>query len=349
MGHPPMDTIESPRGGLLIASCRSGSYLAGKVVAHYQALLADEGIEAEAPYLPDVDDQFTDGEARVQLRHGISGHDVFLFQALYAPNCGRSVNENYMAFLIAARAFREFGANHVTGVLPYLAYARQDRPTRFQREPTTAKLLADLTAKAGVDRLATWHPHTRQLSGFYDMPVDMLPALAYVTQTFQEFAGREDVIVVAPDAGASKFVTYVARALDLRSAIASKHRPRPEEAIISEIIGDFEGRRVALIVDDMISSGGTIEAATKHLMEVSDIEEVHICVSHNLGMPQAHHRLEELREQYHLEQVIVTNSIPQPQQFLDLPYFHVHDLAKILSRVIHRIHYHRSVDNLFAR
>ena len=349
MSHPTMDIIESPRGGLLIASCRSGSYLAGKVVEHYQALLADEEIETEMPYLPDVDDQFTDGETRVQLRHGISGHDVFLFQALYAPNSGRSVNENYMAFLIAARAFREFGANHVTGMLPYLAYARQDRPTRFQREPTSAKLMADLTAQAGVDRLATWHPHTRQISGFYDIPVDMLPALTYVTETFQDFAGRDDVIVVAPDAGASKFATYVARALELRSAIASKHRPRPEEATISEIIGDFRGARVALIVDDMISSGGTVEAATKHLIEVSNIEEVHICVSHNLGMPQAHHRLEELRENYHLEQVFVTNSIPQSQQFLDLPYVHVHDLSEILRHVIHRIHYHRSVDNLFAR
>ena len=349
MNYHPMDNVESPRGQLLIASCRSGSYLAAKVAEHYQEVVADEETETEVPYLPDVDGQFTDGETRVQLRHGISGHDVFLFQALYAPNSGRSVNEDYAAFLIAARAFREFGANHVTGVLPYLAYARQDRPTRFQREPTTAKLMADLADKAGVDRLVTWHPHTRQLSGFYDMPVDMLPALTYVTEIFQEFSGRDDVIVVAPDAGASKFATYVARALDLRSAIASKHRPRPEEATISEIIGNFEGQRVALIVDDMISSGGTIEAATKQLIEVSDIEEVHICVSHNLGIPQAHHRLEELRSDYHLKQVIVTNSIPQSQQFLDLSYVRIYDLAEILSRVIHRIHYHRSVDNLFVR
>lgn len=349
MSHPTMDIIESPRGGLLFASCRSGSYLAHKVVERYQELLRDEGIAADAPYMPDVNDQFTDGETRVRLRHGISGHDVFLFQALYAPTCGQSVNENYIAFLIAARALREFGANHVTGVLPYLAYARQDRPTRFEREPTTAKLMADLTARAGVDRLVTWHPHTRQLSGFYDIPVDMLPALTYVTETFREFSGRDDVVVVAPDAGASKFATYVARALDLRSAIASKHRPRPEEATISEIIGDFEGQRVALIVDDIISSGGTVEAATKQLIEVSDIEEVHICVSHNLGMPQAYHRLETLRNDYHLERVIVTNSIPQSQQFLDLPYVHIHDLSEVLSCVIHRIHYQRSVDNLFTQ
>ncbi len=348
MNDKPIPNAESPRGRLLIAGCRSGSYLTCKVVEHYKKLLAETGIEAEALYLPDVDDQFTDGETRVQLRHGISGHDVFLFQALYAPNSGRSVNENYMAFLIAARAFREFGANHVTGVLPYLAYARQDRPTRFQREPTTAKLLADLTAKAGVDRLVIWHPHTRQISGFYDIPVDMLPALTYVTETFREFAGRDDVIVVAPDAGASKFATYVARDLDLRSAIASKHRPRPEEASISEIIGDFAGQRVALIVDDMISSGGTVEAAIKQLIEVSDIEEVHICVSHNLGIPQAHRRLEALQNDYRLKQVTVTNSIPQSQQFLDLSCVRIYDLSKILSRVIYGIHYHRSVDHLFA-
>ncbi|MFP4343985.1 MAG: ribose-phosphate diphosphokinase [Anaerolineales bacterium] len=340
--------VESPRGRLLIAGCRSGTYLAGEVAHRYQVLLEKAGDTSEVLYLPDLDDHFSDTETRVRLEAGVSGYDVFLFQALYDPLSRRTVDQNYMAFLIAARAFREYGANHVTAVLPYLAYARQDKPTRFEREPTTAQLMADLGLEAGIDRLVTWHPHSRQTPGFYGkQPVDTLPALLLFIAEFRRFRGREEVIAVAPDAGASKLITYFGRAMGLDTAIASKYRPRPEEAVVAEIMGDFRGKRVAIILDDMISSGGTLEAAVKKLVEEQGIGELHVGVSHNLCMPQARERLETLHAGYHLHSLVVTNSIPQTESFLDLPFLEVRSLADVLARAINRIHYHRAVSELF--
>ena len=122
-----------------------------------------------------------------------------------------------------------------------------------------AKLMADLSIEAGIDRLVTWHPHSDQLRGFYgSTPVEMLDPLPLFLNEFRHLRGRDEVIVVAPDAGASKLITYLGRGLNLNCAIASKYRPRAEEAVITEVIGDFSGKRVALVIDDMISSGGTI-------------------------------------------------------------------------------------------
>jgi ribose-phosphate pyrophosphokinase len=138
-----------------------------QVVNRYQTRLADAGSERDVAYLDAIDFRFSDGETCVRLDADINGRDVFLLQALYDPTAEQSVDQNVMAFLIALRAFREWGANHVTGIVPYLAYARQDKPTKFQREPTTAELIADLSIEAGLNRLVTWDPHTPQVHGFF--------------------------------------------------------------------------------------------------------------------------------------------------------------------------------------
>jgi ribose-phosphate pyrophosphokinase len=336
---------ESPRGKLLIASCRSGTYLADKVVGRYKHYLAKAGADGDLLYLEDVDFQFSDSESCVRLGRDVSGHDVFLLQALVDPNHDRSIDENYVAFFIAVRAFREWGANEVTAVLPYLAYARQDKPTRFKREPTTAKLMADLSIEAGVDRLVTWDPHSDAIHGFYDtVPVHKLESLSFFTDTFGRFRGREDVVAVAPDAGASKLVTHFARELHLNSAIASKHRPRPEEAVVTEVIGDFAGKRVAIVLDDMISSGGTVYALIKKLVEEKGIETVHLGVSHNLGQEMAQERLSRLHADGYLKEMIVTNSIPQTEALAGQSFMSVRDLSGTLCRVINRIHYNEPVD-----
>ncbi len=337
-----------PRGQLLIASCRSGSYLAARVVESYQALLKEAGSESEVLYLENVDYLFSDTETCARLDRDVSDHDVFLLQGLYDPALDCSVDQTYMAFLIATRAFREHGAHHITGVLPYLAYARQDKPTRFTREPTTAKLMADLSISAGMDRLVTWHPHCSQIHGFYSgAPVDKLAAQRLFIDVFKRFSGRDDVIVVAPDAGASKFVTSVARSLELESAVASKYRLYQEEAIISEIIGDFRQKRIAIVLDDMISSGGTLHAAIKQLAQKSDIEEIHVGASHNLCTERAYERLTELHAEYNVQEFVVTNTIPQTERFRALDFVSVRDLSNILARVINRIHYSRPVRDLF--
>jgi ribose-phosphate pyrophosphokinase len=342
--------IESSRGRLLVASCRSGSAVARKVVDRYEGLLREGQNEAGLAYVADIDFQFSDGETCVRLSRDVNGRDVFLFQALYDPVSGRSVDQNYLAFLIAARAFCEWGANQVTGVLPYLAYARQDKPTKFEREPTTAELMADLSIEAGLDRLITWHPHTGRIHGFYgSVPVDGLSPLTLFAENFRQYQSRDDVIAVAPDAGASKFIMHFARALDISSAVASKYRPRPEEAEVSEIMGDFEGKRTAIVLDDMISTGGTVEATVKRLVEEKGIEEVHLGISHNLCTKRALERLSSLHDTHHLRDVTVTDSVPQTEAFRNLPFLTVRSLADALCLVINRIHYDRSVDGIFAK
>lgn len=342
--------IESPRGRLLVASCRSGSALASRVVERYEGLLSEGDDHGSVLYLDDVDFEFSDGETCVRLDTDVNGHDVFLFQALYDPVSPRSVNDNYLAFLIAVRAFREWGANHVTGVLPYLAYARQDKPTKFKREPTTAELMADLSVEAGLDRLVVWDPHTGGIRGFYgSVPVDGLSPLTLFAQAFRRFQARDDVIAVAPDAGATKLIMGVARALDLSSAIASKYRPRPEKAEVAEIMGDFEGKRVAIVFDDMINTGGTMEATVERLVQEKGIEEIYIGVSHNLCTERALERLRSLHAAYHLRELLVTDSVPQTDAFHSLPFVTLRSVADPLSRVINRIHYNRSADGMFAR
>jgi len=297
-----------------------------------------------------VDKRFSDSETCVRLPMHVSGCDVYLFQSLFDPTSDLTIDQNYMAFLIAARTFREHGANHVTGVLPYLAYARQDKPTKFTREPTTARLMADLSITAGVDRLIVWDPHCGQIRGFYGaMPVSMLESISLFIEEFGSFRGREDVIAVAPDVGASKFVTHFGRALDVKCAIASKYRPLPEEVVIAEIIGDFEGKKTAIVLDDMISNGGTVHALIKKLVSEKGIEEVYVGASHNLCIGRARERLSDLYANHRLKRVIVTNSIPQTGEFQDLPFVSIRCLSDMLSRTINRIHYNRSVSQAFYR
>ena len=342
--------MEPSRGRLLIASCRSGSRLASRVAKRYKELLEAAGGHDGVLSLENIDFQFKNTETCVRLDIHVGGYDVFLFQSLGHPTSQHSINDNYMTFLIAARTFREHGANHVTAVLPYLAYSRQDKPTEFMREPTTAKLMADLSIAAGIDRLITWHPPCRQLRGFYgSMPVSTLSSLSLFVEEFQCFRGREDVIAIAPDAGASKFVMYFSRALDLRSAIASKFRPQADKVVITQIVGDFTNKKIAIILDDELSTGSTVYNLIKKLREDHGIEQVYFGVSHNRCVPDARRRLQTLHTDYGLQKVVVTNSIPQTEEFTNLPFLSVRCLSDTLSRTINRIHYGRSVSDVFDR
>ncbi|HUV05162.1 MAG TPA: ribose-phosphate diphosphokinase [Armatimonadota bacterium] len=344
------ERMVTPRGELVIAGCSSGSYLSAQVVERYRELLAGAESEADVLHVENIDTRFSDSETCVRLDMHVSGCDVYLFQSLFDPTSALTIDQNYMAFLIAARTFREHGANHVTGVLPYLAYARQDKPTKFTREPATARLMADLSIAAGIDRLIVWDPHCGQIRGFYGMmSVSMLESLSLFIEEFGSFRDREDVIAVAPDVGASKFVTHFGRALRIKCAIASKYRPRPEEVVIAEIIGDFEGKKTAVVLDDMISNGGTIHALIKKLVAEKGIEDVYVGASHNLCIGKARERLSELYTNYRLKRVVVTNSIPQTREFQDLPFVSIRCLSDTLSRTINRIHYNRSVSEVFYR
>ncbi|MFP4330811.1 MAG: ribose-phosphate diphosphokinase [Alkalispirochaetaceae bacterium] len=340
--------MESNQGRLMVASCTNGEYMADQVVDCYRGLLGEQGSAEQLIYLKGIDRQFSDTETMVRLEHHVGGADVFLFQSLLAPAKGYAVNDNYLSLLIAARGFREHGANRVTAVLPYLTYSRQDKPTKFKREPTTAKLMADLARSAGIDRVVAWNPHSTQIHGFYaDMPVNMLDPLTMFNREFEPFRGRKDVIAVAPDAGATKLIMHFSRELEIDSAIASKHRPRQEEAVITDIIGDFRGKRTAIVLDDMIASAKTVVELVEGLVQRKGIEEVLMAASHNLCLPGTRERLERLHNELNLKKVVVTNSIPQTEEFLSLPFLEVRSLAEIFCYTINRVHYDRSVSEIF--
>ncbi len=328
----------SPRGGLLIAACRAGSYLANQVAKRCRDLMAEACREGAACYLEDIDFQFSDSETCVRLEMDASGKDVFVCQALYTPGPGRGVDQNLMSFLIAARAFREWGARHITAVVPYLAYARQDNPTRLKREPTTAKLVADLMLEAGIDRLITVHPHSKVHGFFGKIPVLSLESLPIFAGEFSRFSGRNDVIAVAPDPGASKFVAEFSRILGISSATASKYRPRREEAVVHEIMGEFEGKRTAIVLDDMISTGGTVYALARKLVEERKVGEIYLGVTHNLCLKTALEKLSEMHLRYNLRELVTTDSIPQPDEFRSLPFTRVRSLSGYIGDIIHRVH-----------
>jgi ribose-phosphate pyrophosphokinase len=151
----------------------------------------------------------------------------------------------------------------------------------------------------------------------------MLDSLKLFVNEFRRFQGREDVVAVAADPGASKFVAYFSRALGLKSAVAAKYRPEPEKAVISEVIGDLSGKRIAIVLDDMISSGGTVYALIRKLVEETHVREVYLGTSHYLGIEGARDRLVELYGGYGLKQVIVTDSIPLADAFKDMPFVRV--------------------------
>ncbi|MBD3346664.1 MAG: ribose-phosphate diphosphokinase [Chitinivibrionales bacterium] len=337
-----------PRGKLLLAGCRSGEVFTEGVYNAYRRLYDNEFSEGEIAYLKNIDSSFSDSETYVRLQRHVGGCDVFLFQSLKNPTDGSDINDNYCALLIAARAFREHGARHVTAVLPYLAYSRQDKPTRFKREPTTAALMANLAQRAGIDRVVTWHPHSRQIHGFYgNTPVNELEPLTYFVNQFKDMKGRDDVTVVAPDAGAAKMAIAISERLHVAHAIASKSRPGPEKVEHAEIIGDFSNKTTAIICDDIISSGQTIEKVVQKLTGELGITKIYICISHCLYAPKAYEALERMHEQNGMQCCIVTDSIPPTEKFSSLHGFHIHSLTHTFARVIHNIHREISVSKAF--
>ena len=335
---------------LVIATCNSAAEFAVKVTECYRKKLSERGSRGSFTFLHGIEDSFSDSETRVRLDEHIGGADVFLLQQLLDPRSGSTVNQNYLSFLIAARGFREHGAARITAVLPYLAYARQDKPTKYTREPTTAQLMAELSLTAGVDTLIAWAPHSSQIHGFYgSAPIHLLDSENLFLREFSAFGGKPEVIVTAPDAGAAKLATHFSRELELSCAVASKYRPSPENVEISDVIGDFSGKRTAIILDDMIASGGTIYELARKLVREKGIEELYVGVGHNLCRPQALDRLSELHSQGPLIELVTTDSVPQTDEFRSLPFIKIRSLAEIFCLTINRVHYDRSVSELFFR
>lgn len=220
--------------------------------------------------------KFSDGEISVDINESVRGADVFVVQPTNAP-----VNDNLMELLIMMDAFKRASAGRVTAVIPYYGYARQDRKAKA-RDPITAKLVADLIATAGADRVLTMDLHAAQIQGYFDIPLDNLMGAPLLARYFvgKGFKENDDVVVVSPDLGSVTRARKFADKLHAPIAIIDKRRPKANVCEIMNIIGDVKGK-IAILVDDMIDTAGTITNAANALADLG-ATEVYACCSHGV-------------------------------------------------------------------
>lgn len=277
--------------------------------------------------------RFNNGEIQVMIDESIRGRDIFIIQPTSYP-----VNDNLMELLILVDACRRASAHSITAVVPYYAYARQDRKTRG-REPISAKLVANLMETAGVSRVVTVDLHAGQIQGFFDIPVDHLAAAPLLGEYFrkQKFP---DVVVVSPDLGGVTRARVLADQIHAPIAIIEKRRPRPGCAEVMNIIGDIKDK-TAIMIDDIVDTGGSLCEGAKALDKLG-AREVYACCSHAILSEPAVERIEKSV----IKKLIITDTIPLTEDKKNDKIV-VLSLADALGDVIMRIQDNRSVSQLF--
>ena len=281
--------------------------------------------------------EFPDGELLVKLEEDVRGRDLFIIQSTCTP-----VNTNLMELLIFIDCARRASAERITAVVPYFGYARQDRKDEG-RTPITAKLTANLIATAGADRVLTLDLHAGQIQGFFDIPVDNLHAEPVHSEYFAK-KNLEDLVLVSPDVGNVKRAGVYASRLGGELAIIHKRRIDGAKVEIGEIIGSVEGHTV-LMMDDMITTGGTIAGAAELCMQ-RGAKRVLVGATHAVLCGAAQDQLNRAP----IEEIVVTDTIPTPQSKMDaIGNLKVLSVAELIGEAIHRIHNDESVSSLFMK
>jgi len=277
--------------------------------------------------------RFSDGEVSVQIKENIRGSDVFLICSLSRP-----VNENIMEMLVTMDAIKRSSANSLTVVLPYYAYARQDRKVK-SRVPISAKLMADLLTVAGADRLVAMDLHAGQIQGFFDIPVDHLYASPVIANYIRDLH-KDDIVIVSPDAGGVERARDLGKKLGCSLAIVDKRRPKPNVSEVLHIIGDVEGK-TAILVDDLVDTAGTIVNAAYALVE-KGANEVYACCTHPVLSGPAFERI----EQSPIKELIVTDTLVWDSK-RECKKIKILSVANIIGEAIRRIYNKESVSSLF--
>jgi len=278
---------------------------------------------------------FPDGELMIKLEEDVRGRDIFILQPTCAP-----VNQSLVELLIFIDCARRASAERITAVIPYFGYARQDRKDEG-RVPITAKLVANLIATAGADRVLTLDLHAAQIQGFFDIPVDNLQAEPVLSRYFSE-RGLEDLILVSPDVGNTKCARLYAQRLGGQIAIIDKSRLSGSEVTVDHLIGDVAGRTV-LMMDDMISTAGTVCSAAQLCMD-KGAKGVYVGATHPVLCGPAVERLGEAP----IDEVVVTDTIPvSEEKARAMGKLKVLSVAALMGEAIHRIHNDESVSSLF--
>ncbi|MBM4339457.1 MAG: ribose-phosphate pyrophosphokinase [Deltaproteobacteria bacterium] len=277
---------------------------------------------------------FSDGEINVEIDESVRGMDVFVVQSVCHP-----VNNNLMELLILIDALKRASAERITAVLPYYGYARQDRKVS-PRAPISAKLIADLITAAGASRVLTVDLHAGQIQGFFNIPVDHLFA-APVLLEYLKFL-KNDLVIVSPDAGGVERARAYAKRLNASLAIIDKRREGPNVSQVMNIIGDVSGM-VAILVDDLVDTGGTLVRAAYALIE-KGAKGVYACCTH----PVLSGKAVEIISGSPIEEMIVTDTIPLQEEAKACPKIKVLSVSSLLADAIRRIYEDESVSCLFV-
>ncbi len=281
-------------------------------------------------------ERFPDSELHVEIQESVRGADVYIIQPTCPP-----VDEHLLELMLMADACRRAGASHLTAVIPYFGYARQDRRSRG-REPLSVRLIADLINTSGFHRIVAVDFHSHAVETAFAIPVEHVSAVSLLAEAVRS-AIRGDAVIVSPDLGAVKMAERYAKLLDLPVAIIHKSRISGEEVAVRRIVGDIRDKEV-LVIDDMISTGGTVEKAIKALLEGGcSTSGIKVLASHGLLVGSAAQRLGPLP----IERMFISDSVPAPGSF-PAP-LQVVSLASLLAKTIQHLHRQESLGELTAR
>ena len=319
-------TDSNPYGELMLLSGTGNPELSQRIAR-----------EIDLPLAPMDITRFADGEFDVKIHESVRGHDVFLIQPTCPP-----VSDNLIQLFVTLDALRRASAARITAVIPYYGYQRKEKKTA-PRDPISAKLMANIIELAGASRVVAVDLHAEAIQGFFDIPVDALTATKILARRVRERHGN-NVVVVSPDTGGALRARRLGRLLDAPIAIIDKRRPRDDAVEVVHVVGDVAGMH-AVIVDDLISTGGTLISASEAL-KGKGATGVDVVATHGLLTEGA---LERLREAP-IDEICVTDTIPvsDPARVLDNhPRLRVLSVAPLIAEAIVRVHEGRSVSELF--
>ena len=279
--------------------------------------------------------KFNNGEIQVMIDESVRGKDVFVIQ----PTC-QPANDTLMELLIMADALKRASAKHITAVVPYYGYARQDRKTRG-REPITSKLVADLMTTAGITRVVTMDLHAGQIQGFFDIPVDnLLSNPIFVKYYMSKFEHPEDMVVVSPDVGSVARSRTFANKMGMNLAIVDKRREKANQCEVMNVIGDVKDKK-CILFDDMVDTAGSLCNAAKAIVEIGGATEVYACATHGVLSGPANERIANSC----IKELTFLNTIPPLEGACSkIKYL---DVSPIFADAIQRIYEENSMSVLF--
>ena len=279
--------------------------------------------------------RFADMEIFVEILENVRGQDVFVVQSTSFP-----ANDNLMELLILIDALKRSSARRITAVIPYYGYARQDRKPG-PRTPISAKLVANLIERAGVDRVLTLDLHAGQIQGFFDIPTDNLFAAPIIARDIQERLPENQTVVVSPDVGGVVRARALAKRIGAPIAICDKRRERPGESEVMNVIGEVHGMR-CILIDDIVDSGGTLCNAAEALLK-NGATEVHAYITHGVLSGGAVSRIKNSR----LKSLVITDSIEPTEAVRATKNIRVLSIAPLIGEAILRTSREESVSSLF--